>query len=249
MDPEELRRIVDAVPFPDPSEADDHGLLAYGGDLLPERLVAAYARGIFPWYEEDPILWFSPNPRAVLLPGELIVNRSLRKTLRRGRYELRVDTAFEAVIRACREVPRKDQDGTWITEDLLDAFVRLHELGFAHCFETWYEGELVGGVYGLSLGAAFFGESMFATRSDASKVALVGLVLQIERWGFAMLDCQVSNAHTASLGARDWPRDDYRVALERALEVPTRRGRWSLDIEPDDLAALAARGQERSLSR
>lgn len=234
MGPDELQRIVDAVPFPDPCEADEHGLLAYGGDLLPERLVSAYAQGIFPWYEEDPILWFSPDPRAVLTPSDLVVNRTLRKNLRRAHYEVQVDSDFEAVIRACRDAKRKDQDGTWITEDLLAAFVRLHELGLAHSFETWQAGELVGGVYGMSLGAAFFGESMFATRSDASKVALVALVRQIGSWGFHFLDCQVSNAHTTSLGARDWSRDDYLDALARALEQPTRRGPWTLEIALDE---------------
>lgn len=232
MDPEQLQRIVDAAPFPDPSEADLHGLLAWGGDLLPERLVSAYARGIFPWYQEDPILWFSPDPRALLVPDRLVVGRTLAKNLRRRRYEVRVDTAFEDVIRACREAPRPGQDGTWITDELMAGFVRLHELGFAHCFEAWQEDELVGGVYGLSLGAAFFGESMFATRSDASKVALVALVRQIGAWGFHFLDCQVANAHTLSLGAREWPRETFLEALSGALRVPTRRGRWRLDIDP-----------------
>jgi leucyl/phenylalanyl-tRNA--protein transferase len=235
MDPVELRRIVEAVPFPHPSEADPHGLVAYGGDLLPERLLSAYARGIFPWYEEDPILWFSPDPRALLLPSELIVNRSLAKNLRRGRFEVRVDHDFEQVISRCREISRPGQDGTWITDDLMAAFMRLHELGFAHCFESWRAGEMVGGVYGMSLGAAFFGESMFATQSDASKVALVGLVRQIEAWGFHFLDCQVHNHHTGALGARDFPREQFLAALDRALEEPTRRGRWELDLSPNPL--------------
>lgn len=232
MDPAQLWRIVEAVPFPDPSEADVHGLLAWGGDLLPERLVSAYARGIFPWYQEDPILWFSPDPRAVLLPDELVVGRTLAKNLRRRRYEVRVDSAFEQVVRACREAPRSGQDGTWITDELMAGFVRLHELGFSHSFEAWQGDELVGGVYGMSLGAAFFGESMFASRSDASKVALVALVRQIGAWGFHFLDCQVANPHTLNMGAREWPREDFLAALERALEVPTRRGRWSLEISP-----------------
>ncbi len=228
MDPADLQRIVAAVPFPSPADADEHGLLAYGGDLLPQRLIAAYAQGIFPWYEEDPILWFSPDPRALLLPGELAVNRTLAKNLRRGRYEVRVDSAFEQVIAHCRAAPRKGQDGTWITDDLMAAFIQLHELGFAHSFEAWKDDALVGGVYGMSLGAAFFGESMFATESDASKVALVALVRQIDAWGFHFLDCQVHNDHTGSLGAVEWPREDFLEALGRALEVPTRRGRWPL---------------------
>ena len=238
MNPAELQRIVEAVPFPPPSDADSHGLLAWGGDLRPERLIAAYAQGIFPWYEEDPILWFSPDPRALLLPDDLVVNRTLAKSLRRGLYEVRVDTDFEQVIRRCREVPRPGQDGTWITDDLLAAFVGLHELGFAHSFESWHDGELVGGVYGMSLGAAFFGESMFSSRSDASKVALVALVRQIGAWGFHFLDCQVYNDHTGSLGASDWPREQYLAGLRRALQEPTRRGRWCLEPEVISPAAV-----------
>ena len=226
MEPEALQRIVEAAPFPYPSEADQHGLLAHGGDVSPERLVSAYARGIFPWYDEDPILWFSPDPRMVLKPADLYVNRTLAKNLRRGRYEVRVDTAFEDVIRRCSEVPRPDQDGTWITDELLAGFVRLHELGFAHSFESWQDGQLVGGVYGMSLGAAFFAESMFATQSDASKVAFVSLVRQIEGWGFRFLDCQVHTPHTEALGASEWPREEFLEALEQALAEPTRRGRW-----------------------
>jgi leucyl/phenylalanyl-tRNA--protein transferase len=247
MDPADLQRIVDAVPFPPPSEADVHGLLAWGGDLRPERLISAYAQGIFPWYEEEPILWFSPDPRALLLPGDLVINRTLTKNLRRGLYEVRVDSAFEQVVLRCREVPRPGQEGTWITDDLMAAFVRLHELGFAHSFESWREGELVGGVYGMSLGAAFFGESMFATASDASKVALVALVRQIDAWGFHFLDCQVYNDHTGSMGAREWPRDQFLAGLRRALQEPTRRGAWSL--EPGVLnAATAARTTARPSS-
>jgi leucyl/phenylalanyl-tRNA--protein transferase len=229
MDPAELQRIVDAVPFPDPDEADRHGLLAYGGDLLPERLLSAYARGIFPWYDEDPILWFSPDPRMVLVPEELRVNRTLAKNLRRDRYEVRVDSAFEQVIRRCAEVPRPGQDGTWITDDLMTGFLRLHELGFAHSVESWLGDELVGGIYGMSLGTAFFGESMFAARSDASKVAFVALVRQLDAWGFRFLDCQVHTPSTEALGAREWSREEFLAALARALEEPTRRGRWVFD--------------------
>ncbi len=231
MDSSQLAQIIEAVPFPDPSRADAAGLLAHGGDLRPERLLSAYARGIFPWYEEDPILWFSPDPRMVLLPAELQVNRTLAKNLRRGRYEVRLDTAFEAVIRSCAAAPRKDQDGTWITGDMIDAYLRLHELGFAHSAESWRDGELCGGVYGVSLGAAFFGESMFASRSDASKVAFAVLVRQLEAWRFRLVDCQVHTDHTAGLGAREWPRSDFLNALDQALRDPTRRGCWRLSPE------------------
>lgn len=226
MDPAELQLIVDAVQFPDPETAEDHGLLAYGGNLRPERLLSAYARGIFPWYEEDPILWFSPDPRMVLLPQELRINRTLAKNIRRARYEVRFDSAFEAVIRACASASRPEQDGTWITAGMIDGYLRLHELGFAHSVESWRGDELVGGVYGLSLGAAFFGESMFATSTDASKVAFVALVERIESWGFHFLDCQVHTDHTERLGARNLSRSAFLAALAKALEHPTRRGRW-----------------------
>ena len=221
-----IQRIVQQLPFPDPARADADGLLAYGGDLSPERLVSAYAHGVFPWYESGPILWFSPDPRMVLLPAELRVNRSLRKNLARRRFEVRMDSAFEDVIRSCAEVPRPDQSGTWVTPDMIEAYCRLHELGLAHSVESWREGQLVGGVYGVSLGAAFFGESMFARQSDASKVAFVHLVHQIERWGFHFLDCQVYTEHTARLGAKPWPRTRFLQELSTALEAPTRRGRW-----------------------
>jgi leucyl/phenylalanyl-tRNA--protein transferase len=228
MDSSELERIVEPIPFPDPARADADGLLGYGGDLCPERLLSAYARGIFPWYEEDPILWFSPDPRMVLLPGELYINRTLAKNLRRGRYEVKLDTAFEQVIRSCSTAARKGQRGTWITDDMIEAYVRLHELGFAHSAESWAEGALVGGIYGVSLGAAFFAESMFAIRSDASKVAFAVLVRELAAWGFHFVDCQVYTDHSAALGAREWPRSEFLEALARALELPTRRGSWRL---------------------
>ncbi len=232
-----LRQLVEQVPFPNPRHAQDDGLLAYGGDLVPERLLAAYAQGIFPWYSEEPILWFSPNPRMLLRPADLAVHRSLAKNLRRHRYEVRFDTDFEAVIQSCASVPRPGQDGTWITPDMVQAYCALHELGFAHSAEAWQSGELVGGVYGVSLGAAFFGESMFARRSDASKVAFVYLVRQIEEWGFQFLDCQVYSDHLSSLGARELGRDAFLAALQTALEVPTRQGQWRLSRDFADATA------------
>ncbi|RMG15941.1 MAG: leucyl/phenylalanyl-tRNA--protein transferase [Deltaproteobacteria bacterium] len=220
-------RLSQAIAFPDPEEADPSGLLAVGGDLSPERLLAAYSLGIFPWYSEGlPILWHAPDPRFVLPLSALRVSRSLRKSMRR--YESTFDTAFREVIAACASVPRRGQAGTWITAEMKDAYVRLHELGFAHSVETWHEGELVGGLYGVSLGGAFFGESMFHRARDASKVALVRLVEQLRRWDFDFVDCQVPTAHLASLGAEAWPRARFQRALERALEKPTRRGRWGL---------------------
>ena len=223
----EVHRCIEEWPFPDPRRADADGLLALGGDLRPERLLSAYARGIFPWYESDPILWFSPDPRMVLVPGDPCVSRSLQKTLRQERYSVRMDTAFERVIRACAEIPRPGQDGTWITPEMIEAYVELHRLGYAHSTEAWLQGELVGGAYGICLGSAFFGESMFAAESDASKVAFVSLVEQLDAWGMSIIDCQVSTDFLASFGALEWPRDRFLDELDTALEAPTRTGPWS----------------------
>ena len=228
-----IDELVRALPFPDPRDVDERGLLAYGGDLSPERLIAAYAQGVFPWYDEDPILWFSPDPRMVLVPGELHVGRSLAKRLRAAPYRISMDEAFPDVIRACRETPRPDQDGTWITPDMVDAYCRLHALGFAHSVEAWQEEDgrerLVGGLYGVSLGRAFFGESMFAHADDASKIAFATFVPQLERWGFAFVDCQMTTEHLARFGAVEWTRADFLDRLEGALAAETRRGPWRFD--------------------
>jgi leucyl/phenylalanyl-tRNA--protein transferase len=216
--------------FPDPSEAEPNGLLAVGGDLGPERLLRAYAEGIFPWYGEgQPILWHSPDPRTVLPPSALHVSRSLARSLRRAAYEVRLDTAFPRVIRACAEIPRSNDAGTWITPDMIDAYVRLHELGYAHSAEAWQGGELVGGLYGVSLGGCFFGESMFALRSDASKVAFVRLVEQLEDWGFDLVDCQMYTEHLARFGAVEVARSQFLSTLQASLEKDTRRGPWRLE--------------------
>jgi len=207
-------------------------LIAYGGDLCPERLLAAYAQGIFPWYDEPPILWFSPDPRMLLRPADLHVGRSLRKRERRGPYVLRMDTAFRRVIEACRAMPRPGQEGTWITPEMVEAYVVLFELGFAHSVEAWREERLVGGLYGVSLGRAFFGESMFAHAPDASKLALVAFVRQLETWDFAFVDCQVETEHLLRFGASLWSRDDFMRTLAGALESETRRGPWSFDPAP-----------------
>ncbi len=227
--PEAILSLVDAYPFPDPREADAHGLIGFGADLRPERLLAAYCQGIFPWYDEDPILWFSPDPRFVLRPGDLRVSRSLAKTIRSERYAVRYDTAFEAVMIGCRDAYRPGQSGTWITDDMLEGYCALHQLGFAHSVESWRGDELVGGAYGVSLGHAFFGESMFAKASDASKVAFVHLVRRLEDWGFDFVDSQVHTEHVERFGATEWPRDDYLEALAAALAHSTRCGSWALD--------------------
>ena len=222
-----IAKIARAYPFPDPLEADRRGLIGYGGDLSPERLIAAYAQGIFPWYDEDPILWFSPDPRFVLEPQALHLSKSLAKTLRSERFEVRYDTAFEAVIKACSETPRPGQSGTWITDEMFEGYCALHTLGFAHSVESWRDGELLGGAYGVSLGAAFFGESMFAHENDASKVAFAHLVRRVQGWDFAFIDCQVHTDHLERFGATDWPRAEFLASLARALEAPTRCGSWA----------------------
>ncbi len=223
-------RLTKEFGFPPPEEAEPSGLLAVGGDLAPDRLLLAYSLGIFPWYEDGlPILWHSPDPRMVLIPGELRVSRSLRKTLRDRRFSIRLDGAFEAVIRACAHIPRSGQDGTWITDEMIAAYLRLFELGYAHCAEAWSGGELVGGLYGVSLGGCFFGESMFASFTDASKVAFATLAAQLARWDFDLIDCQIHTEHLARFGASEWPRSRFLAALRESLAKQTRRGRWQLD--------------------
>jgi leucyl/phenylalanyl-tRNA--protein transferase len=215
--------------FPPPSEAltEPNGLLAAGGDLEPQRLLAAYRRGIFPWYSEgQPILWWSPDPRSVLRPDEAHVSRSLRRTLNKGGFELKVDTAFEAVIEGCA-APREYADGTWITAAMAAAYTRLHRLGWAHSFETWLDGELVGGLYGVAIGRVFFGESMFSRVSDASKVAFVHLANELRARDFALIDCQVASAHVTSLGASAMPRAEFLARLDEYCEPHGTPGPWS----------------------
>jgi leucyl/phenylalanyl-tRNA---protein transferase len=221
-------------PFPPLSSAllSPNGLLAAGGDLSPRRLIEAYRRGIFPWYSEgEPILWWSPDPRMVLVPGALKISRSLGKTLKRGHFEVRADTAFRQVIQACAAMPRPGQRGTWITRQMVEAYCRLHELGAAHSVETWIDGELAGGLYGIALGRAFFGESMFARSSDASKIAFVHLVRQLERWEFGLIDCQMSTAHLASFGAIEIARSEFSAQLAKLVNYAHSTARWC--FEPD----------------
>jgi leucyl/phenylalanyl-tRNA--protein transferase len=223
-------RLGAELAFPSAEEADPSGLLAVGGDLAPERLLLAYSLGIFPWpLVAEPLLWFSPDPRMALQPAELRVSRSLRRLLRDGDFEVRFDTAFAEVVRRCAEVPRRGEAGTWITPALSAAYCRMHELGFAHSAEAWQHGELVGGLYGMSLGGTFFGESMFADRSNASKVAFATLVRQLEAWGFDLVDCQVYTEHLARFGASEWPRRRFLRALAASLARPSRTGVWRLD--------------------
>jgi leucyl/phenylalanyl-tRNA--protein transferase len=207
-----------------------NGLLAAGGDLSVERLVAAYRRGIFPWYSEDePILWWSPDPRMVLFPPELKVSRSLAKLLRKNRFEVTADRGFGEVIDGCSE-PRGEQSGTWITREMKDAYCRLHEAGFAHSVEAWLDGRLAGGLYGVAIGRAFFGESMFARVTDASKVAFVALVRQLLGWQFGLIDCQMKTAHLASFGAREIPRAEFARRLTGLVDYEPIPGPWRLDL-------------------
>lgn len=226
-----IRWLQAGDPFPPLSEAlaDPNGLLAAGGDLSVERLVEAYRHGIFPWFSDgQPILWWSPDPRMVLVPGELRVTRSLAKTLRNKTYEVRADTVFERVTAACAE-PRDRQGGTWITGEMSEAYAALHERGLAHSVETWIDGELAGGLYGVAIGRMFYGESMFTRARDASKIALVHLVRQLERWGFGMVDCQMYTQHLESMGARELPRTAFIRRLRELVNYPHEPGHWKLD--------------------
>jgi leucyl/phenylalanyl-tRNA--protein transferase len=214
---------------------EPNGLLCAGGDLTPQCIVRAYLSGIFPWYSPgEPILWWSPDPRMVLFPGEFRISRSLRKTLHKGNFRVLLDTHFKAVIRACARKPRPGQTGTWITPEIQAAYLRLHELGYAHSVETWIDGKLAGGLYGIAIGKMFYGESMFAHVTDASKIAVAHLARFLCEQGFGMIDCQMSTTHLASLGAREIPRDEFIRGLQGLTVVPPLCGRW-----PSDSAARA----------
>jgi leucyl/phenylalanyl-tRNA--protein transferase len=229
-------RLDDRLVFPPVHLAED-GLLALGGDLRPERLLLGYTKGIFPWYAENlPILWHSPDPRMVMTTRDLIVQRSLRKTIRRAPYVLKMDTAFTQVLEGCASVPRPGQTGTWLIPEMVDAYNQLHELGFAHSIEAWQGEQLVGGLYGVSLGAAFFGESMFSRAPDASKVAFVATIRQLDAWKIGLVDCQVHTEHLERFGAYEVPRLDYLEMLHTTLDQPTKRGRWSLELDQAELA-------------
>lgn len=205
---------------------DRHGLVALGGTLNSELLVSAYTQGIFPWSGEEPIPWYSPHPRLVLRPERFRCSRSLRKVIRRGTFEVRWDTVFRQVMEGCAQVPRPGQDGTWILPNMIEAYCELHKLGVAHSVETYRDGELVGGLYGLSLGRAFFGESMFALVPNASKLALAKLCAMLATHQFRFVDCQQVTPHLLSLGAEPWARDLYLEELRRALAEPS-DVRWS----------------------
>jgi leucyl/phenylalanyl-tRNA--protein transferase len=220
-------RIPDELVFPDAELAGEDGLVGVGGDLAPERLLLAYRHGMFPWYSEgDPILWWSPDPRCVLFPERLKISTSLRQALTKGGYEVRFDTCFDEVIRHCSETRRKGQRGTWITKEMQEAYIRLHLLGYAHSTEVFMDGELAGGLYGVSIGRCYSGESMFHLRPEASKIALFHLVKRLQAWGYPLIDCQVTNRHLLSLGAEEMPRKDFLRFLRENGTKPGHDGSW-----------------------
>ncbi len=226
--------------FPSPRFAGRDGLLAVGGDLHTERLLQAYQKGIFPWFsEDDPLLWWSPDPRLVLYPHKLRVPRRLKRTIRQGIFQITVNQTFEDVVMACATVKRRDSEGTWITDDMKTAYCRLHEAGWAHSVETWYGKDLAGGLYGVAIGRCFFGESMFTYVSNASKTALVYLVTRLAREGFYMLDCQMTTAHLLRFGAEEIPRDRFLDQLAEAVTPCFKDGRW----QPECLSS----GQETKI--
>ncbi|MCD4684033.1 MAG: leucyl/phenylalanyl-tRNA--protein transferase [Bacteroidales bacterium] len=219
--------LTDELIFPNPELANDIGLLAVGGDLSIKRLLLAYSHGIFPWYsKDDPIMWWSPDPRMVLFPEKLKISKSLRQTLKNKNYEVRFDSNFEEVIENCSKTMRKGQDGTWITEEMKNAYIQLHESGYAHSVETYINGKLAGGLYGISLGRAFFGESMFYKESGASKIAFCFLVERAKEWDFHFIDTQVETQHLKSLGAINISRKEFLPLLNKTLNYPTIKGKW-----------------------
>ena len=221
------------TPFPPLTQAlhSPNGLLAAGGSLSATRLLDAYRRGIFPWFNAgEPVLWWSPDPRMVLIPGKFKISRSLHKTLQRKNYELRTDFAFEQVMHACA-APRGAQAGTWIHEDMITAYIELHQMGIAHSVEIWMSGNLVGGLYGVSIGRMFFGESMFSRVTDTSKIALAHLATQLQRWHYGLIDCQMHTPHLASLGAHEIPRAEFILRLQELIHYPQAIGTWQFDPE------------------
>jgi len=223
-------RLPHANIFPPVHLSDENGLLAVGGDLSVDRLLEAYSCGIFPWYSEnDPILWWSPDPRMILIPEEIRISRSLRQTLSRKDFKITFDRAFDMVIRSCASVNAKKHGDTWITEDMINAYIQLHKAGYAHSVEAWHEDRLAGGLYGISLGTAFFGESMFTIMSNASKAAFATLATTLCKMNFSLIDCQISTPHLASLGAVEVTRDDFLGRLNTSLDAPDITGPWTMD--------------------
>jgi leucyl/phenylalanyl-tRNA--protein transferase len=221
--------------FPAPATAlnEPDGLLAVGGDLSPARLVAAYKQGIFPWFSpDDPILWWSPDPRCVLIPENIHISRSMRKQINKGDYHITFDTAFTDVIHACASV--REASGTWISADMQAAYIQLHQQGIAHSVEIWSENQLIGGLYGLGIGKLFFGESMFSLQTNASKIAFIALAQQLEKWGYPLIDCQVHNNHLQSLGASNIPREEFLRYINQYIDAVTDHD-WRFDTHTKKL--------------
>lgn len=228
-------RLSDDIAFPPVEYTDEYGLLAVGGDLSPERLLCAYRSGIFPWYSaRQPILWWSPDPRMVIFPDKFHISHSLRRFLHKGVFRVTLDTCFRNIITACAVSRLERHEPTWILPEMIEAYCGLYDAGFAHSVEVWQGGALAGGMYGVSLGRAFFGESMFSYQTNASKTAMAYLTAQLTRWQFPLLDCQVANPHLKSLGGVNIPREAFIKQLQGLLRYPARRGCWRFD---DDLAA------------
>lgn len=216
------------IDFPDPNLADDDGLIAMGGELNAEFLLSAYMQGIFPWFTKDePVLWWSPNPRMILKPGNFNYKKSLKQVIKKQTFELKIDTAFREVINNCSNIPRTGQDETWITPEIIEAYIKLHQLGYAHSFESYFDGELAGGLYGISIGNCFFGESMFYKKTDASKVAFYHLVQFALKHNFAFIDAQQPTEHLSSLGAKPIPRKAFLKMLNQSLQNETLKGKWT----------------------
>jgi leucyl/phenylalanyl-tRNA--protein transferase len=223
--------LSDKISFPPPYLASKEGLLAVGGDLSQKRLLLAYRTGIFPWFSDDePILWWSPDPRLVLYPEEIRVSKTLKKIIKKNMFHVTMDSAFVQVINQCAKIRLQNNQGTWIVKEMIDAYCKLHESGFAHSVEAWYQGELAGGLYGVSLGKCFFGESMFTRVSNASNVVLVKLVEHLNALSFDMIDCQLTNEHLFRFGAREIPRVSFLKQLEESLKAPTNKGKWCFEI-------------------
>jgi leucyl/phenylalanyl-tRNA--protein transferase len=220
-------RLSKAVVFPQPHLADANGLLAVGGDLSPERLLQAYQLGIFPWFlEDEPYLWWSPDPRLVLYPDELIISKSLKKIIKQNTFQITMDCAFDQVIQSCAHTRLNKNEDTWIDQEMVDAYCELHQSGYAHSVEAWSKGKLEGGLYGVALGKCFFGESMFSNKSNASKVAFVYLVKYLRKRSYMMVDCQVTTAHLQRFGAKEIPRESFLKQLEQAMKSPTDNTSW-----------------------
>lgn len=220
--------LTDDISFPPHALSDKNGLLAIGGDLSPERLICAYEKGIFPWYSDDtPVLWWSPDPRLVLEPSNLHISKSLKRVLKNKKYQVTFDKAFSRVINKCADITRQNQSGTWIVPDIIKAYTKLHEKGLAHSVESWFDGELVGGLYGVSMGGVFYGESMFALMSDASKVAFSYLVASLQQRDFDLIDCQITTSHLLRFGAHEISRNNFLKRLKIALKKETLKEKWN----------------------